>query len=123
MPLPMCTELPVKQSAQPTDGLEYEVANGNAVRNEGERHCWRMPIGAARPKNITFQVADVYKPLLSITRAADAGYECHLSSKGGFLLSDRKREIRPPSLGKGDLYVLKAWVKENNRVQDCPRQA
>ena len=70
-----------------------------------------MTRNARGPKNITFQVADVHKALLSITRAADAGYECHLHARGGFLLDVYKGE-NIPIARKGSLYVMRAWVKE-----------
>ena len=59
-----------------------------------------------------FQVANVHKALLSITRAADAGYECHLNNKGGFLLNVYTGE-RIPVMRRGNLYVMKAWVWED----------
>ena len=63
--------------------LEYDVANGQTIRNEGERRCLLMTVGAKMPKKMTFQVADVHKPLLSITRIADAGFDCWLGRFGG----------------------------------------
>ena len=36
-------------------------------------------------KKIIFQVADVHKPLLSVTRAADAGFDILLAKEGGCL--------------------------------------
>ena len=61
---------------------------------------------------VRFQVADVHKALLSITRAADAGFECHLGARGGCLLDTYTGE-RVPIARKGNLYVMKAWVKED----------
>ena len=69
-----------------------------------------MTRNARSPKRITFQVADVHKALLSITRAADAGYECHLNARGGYLLDTYTDG--PDSQEKGNLYVMRAWVKE-----------
>ena len=66
-----------------------------------------MTRNAPGPKNITFQVADVHKALLSITRAADAGYECHLNAHGGYLLDTHTGEKVPISR-KGNLYVMRA---------------
>ena len=63
------------------------------------------------PMNITFQVADAQITLLSITWAADAGYECHLDSHGGYLLDTHTGE-KVPIARKGNLYVMRAWVKE-----------
>ena len=67
--------------------------------------------GCKGAKKIVFQVADVHKALLSITRVADAGYECHLNKAGGYLLDVLTGE-KVPIIRKGNLYVMKAWVKE-----------
>ena len=86
MPLSMCSEITLHESERQRGRMEYEVANGETIPNEGERHCLMMTSGATTPKRITFQVADVHKAFLSITRVADAGYECHLNKTGGYLL-------------------------------------
>ena len=65
------------------------------------------------PKRIVFQMADVHKALLSITRIADAGYECHLGARGGRLLDVHTGETIPIAR-KGNLYVMKAWVKNDS---------
>ncbi len=57
-----------------------------AYQTMGEMKCLMMTRGATTPKRITFQVAEVTNTLLSITRAADAGYESPLNAKGGYLL-------------------------------------
>ena len=90
--------------------MEYEVANGASIPNEGERRCLMMTKGASLPKRITFQVADVHKTLLSITRAADVGYECHLNAKGGYLWDTFTGESIPIAR-EGNLYTMKAWVR------------
>ena len=69
-----------------------------------------------QPRHITFQVADVHKALLSITRAADAGYECHLGQRGGCLLDVYTGE-KIPIARKGSLYVMKAWVREDPEAE------
>ena len=71
-----------------------------------------MTRGAHTHKRITFQVAEVHKALLSITRAADVGYECHLSAKGGYLLDTWTGE-KVPIARKGHLYVMRALVRED----------
>ena len=70
-----------------------------------------MTHGATGPKRIVFQVAEVHKALLSITRAADVGYECHLNAKGGHLLDTwnwekvliarKGKPVRDEGLGEG----------------------
>ena len=63
------------------------------------------------PKRIAFQVADVHKALLSVTRAADMGYQCILGKEGGYLQDVRSAE-RIPIKRKGNLHVMRVWVKE-----------
>ena len=112
MPINMCSEIPLQESERQRKRMEYEVANGETIPNEGERHCLLMTMGAQMPKKIVFQVADVHKALLSITRVADAGYECHLSKAGGYLLDIYTGE-KVPITRKGNLYIMKAWVRED----------
>ena len=69
-----------------------------------------MARGAQLPKRITFHVADVHKTLMSITRAADAGYECHLDAKGGWLL-DTFTGDNIPIAREGNLYTMRALQK------------
>ena len=113
MPLSLCSDIPRHESEQQRSGLEYEVANGACIRNEGERRCLMMTKYANGPKRIVFQVADVHKALLSITRIADAGYECHLGARGGRLLDVHTGETIPIAR-KGNLYVMKASVKNDS---------
>lgn len=70
-----------------------------------------MTMGAKAPKRIIFQVADVHKPLLSISKVADAGYECHLHGHGGYLLDVSMGEkVRIQK--RGSLYPMRGWLKE-----------
>lgn len=108
----MCPEISVHESENQRKGLEYEVANGETIANEGERRCMLMTVGAEPPKRITFQFSDVHKPLLSISKVADAGYECHLNDRGGYLLDVYTGE-KVPIQRRGSLCVMRGWVKED----------
>ena len=90
----------------------YEAANGSSIYNVGERRCvvgtsWESP-----PKIMHFQVADVKKPLLSITRVADMGFECVLGRRGGYLLDTQSGE-HIPIQRKGSLYAMSLWVRDS----------
>lgn len=113
MPVGMCPGIGVHESENQRKGLEYEVASGETIANEGGKRCLLMTVGAKVPKRITFQLADVHKPLLSVTKVADAGYECHRNSFGGYLLDTFTGESVPIQR-KGSLYTMWAWVKEDN---------
>ena len=62
-------------------------------------------------KSITFQVADVHKPLLSVSRCADMGFRCVLEDNGGYL--EHKSGEKIALQRRDNLYVMKAWVKND----------
>ena len=68
------------------------------------------------PKTITFQVADVHTALLSISRGADLGYECHLGKDGGFL-EDQISGERIPLVRQEHLHMLRTWVRQDPFVR------
>ena len=112
IPVSSCS-FKVLPSYQTRHEMEYEVANGASIPNLGERKCIICTPGSLEEKRITFQVVDVHKPLLSVTRAADAGYDCLLTDAGG-APSLRLGGDRIPIRRKGDLYVMRYWVKSDS---------
>jgi hypothetical protein len=83
MPTRLCSHISIVQTEDSRRGMEYEVANGETIPNVGERRCLLMSEDSANPKRITFQCADIHKPLLSVSRCADLGYKCVLDDIGG----------------------------------------
>ena len=69
-------------------------------------HDQILKVGATVPKNIVLQSVNVHKVLLSFTKVADVGYECHLHSKEGCLFDENSGE-RVSIFRKGKLYVMK----------------
>ena len=94
-------------------GVEYEVANGASIANLGERRCQISIPGSEQVRDITFQVADVHKPLLSVSRCADMDYECRLGKSGGVLIEIETGEIIP-LVRSGNLYSMHVWVNNRN---------
>ena len=111
MPPGLCTGISISQSSC-SHGAEYEVANGETIPNLGERRCHMMTLGSTMAKKIVFQVADVHKPLLSISRCADMGFRCHLGKEGGFM-EDTVTGEHIPLHRRDNLYVMKAWVRSD----------
>ena len=62
------------------------------------------------PMGMAIQVADVHKPLLSLSRCADLGYESRFGKHAGFLIEVHTGEIIPLRR-VGNLYMLRVWVK------------
>ena len=111
MPSALCPGINIVENDLCKNGVEYEVANGESIANLGERRCEVMTIGSMIPKRIVLHIADVHKPLLSITACSDMGYDCYLSKKGGSLRDRLTGEVIPFER-RGSLYTLKMWVRQ-----------
>ena len=112
MPLSMCEGIDVIPSLASLRGMNYEVANGQLIPNLGERRCEMITPGSKRHKSITFQVADVHKPLLSVSSVASMGYECILNKDGGWLINRAAHEAIPLQR-KGNMYVFTCWLRKS----------
>ena len=108
MPSGLCPGISIIDNDLSRSGVEYEVANGESIANLGERRCQVMTVGSMIPKQITLQVADVHKPLLSITACSDMGFDCYLSKEGGSLRNRMTGEVIPLER-RGFLYSSRMW--------------
>jgi hypothetical protein len=65
---------------------------------------------ATSVKHINMQVADLHKALLSLSRCADMGFESRFGRAMGALIEEDTGEVIPLRR-KGNLYVLRCWLK------------
>ena len=70
--------------------------------------------GASTTKAMAIQIADVHKPLLSLSRCADMGFE-PFGKDYGALVDIEMGETTPPHR-QGDLYMLRVWVRTAIRL-------
>ena len=110
MPRLECPNIPITPSLQSIQGLEYEVADGHEIPNLGERQCVMWTEGATVGRRLNLQVADVHKALLSLSRCADKGFESRFGRKAGALIDEVTEEVIPLER-KGNLYVLRCWMR------------
>ena len=110
MPKTLCPKIPIRPSLQSLNMMMYEVADGKEIPNLGERACLMWTDGATQPRPINMQVADVHKPLLSLSRCADMGFESRFGRVAGALIDESTGDVIPLER-KGNLYVLKCWLK------------
>jgi len=111
MPSDECRHINIVSSEKSRSGFQYEIADGTEIPNKGERQCEVMTEGSGQVKRIHIQVADVHKCLLSITKVADMGFRCILEKQGGYL-EDVYTGEKTPIWRKGNLYVMKMWVRQ-----------
>ena len=67
-----CPHIPLAESPGSPAGQEYRTAGGERLRNKGQRHLQAWTDEGC-PVGMTHQVADVTKPLSSVSTMCDAG--------------------------------------------------
>ena len=115
MPIEMAKHIPIQPSLQSMMEMTYSIADGTEIPNLGERRCIMWTDGATTARKINLQVANVHKPLLSLSRCADMGFESRFGRIAGALIDSETGDVVPLQR-KGNLYVLKCWFKR------CPEK-
>ena len=90
------------------NGTVYMSADGGEIPNMGEQ---KVPFKTFEgfDGQVDFQVADVQRPLLSVTSMTGKGSRVEFDDHGGHIVSsDGKRRIRFHR--RGGVYVLDLWV-------------
>jgi hypothetical protein len=80
-------------------GKRYLSATGEAIPNLGQKALYGKT-REGQPRNITFQIAPVRKPLISVAKMGDAGNDVNLTDKP---------HIRNRLTGK--TFILDLWVR------------
>ena len=72
-------------------GMHYIAANGTKIMNQGEKTISGITEDNV-PLNMTWQVAEVKKPLASIGRICDAGNVAVFTKEGGYIVGRKTAE-------------------------------
>ena len=97
------------QGAASNRGVEYEVANGEKIQNLGEKKF----VGTSEEgteRNMTAQVCDVNKALLSVKRVVKAGNRVVFDEDGSYIEDKQTGEKMWMEENNG-MYILKLWVR------------
>lgn len=89
----------------------YKAARGSDIFSVGERRCLVAFGDGPGPVITQYQDADVRKPVLSVTTAAEEGCERVLVGQGGFL-SDTTAGHWASVKRKGDVYTTELLVRD-----------
>ena len=93
-------------------GVQYEMADGSLVDNEGEKKFTCISEENSQV-GITAQVCDINKGLLSVKRMVDKDHKVVFEKAGGYI-EDCKTGTKLWMTEDRGLYMLKMWVK--NRI-------
>jgi hypothetical protein len=89
-------------------GKRYLSATGEAIPNLGQKILYGKT-REGQPRNITFQIAPVRKPLISVAKMSDAGNDVNLTEKPHIRnrLTGQVTALRR----EGKTFILDLWVR------------
>lgn len=93
---------------RPKANTEYVTADGMRIPNLGEKRVHGTTSGGS-PLNVRFQVTQVEKPLMAVSKLVDAGHTVQFNEKGGQIVNNRSGRITE-FRRKDGVYVLDMWV-------------
>ena len=108
----MISSAEIRQGPQLKRGVQYEVANGIRIPNLGEKKFVATSEEGVK-RQITAQVCEVNKGLLSVRRMVQAGNTVVFTKKGSYIEDDHTRE-RMHMEEKNGMYMLKLWTRSEN---------
>ena len=115
----MLSMLELKESVHSKRGVTYEVANGIKIPNMGEKNfIGHTEDGHAR--NLTAQVCEVNKALLSVSRLVKAGNKVVFGDEDGNYIEDKVTKERMYIAEEGGMYALKMWVRRDGKHESAP---
>jgi len=102
-------------------GASYTCASGKPLPNLGEKRCDAYFGDSPTMRGLRMQVADISRPLLSVSRAVDSGCRV-VFDQGWSYIEDKGTGEKTSLVRKGGLYVVDSWVKakKNNTGHSSP---
>lgn len=110
------TGIPTQPGEKFAQGVRYTCAGGKKLPNLGEKRMLMVTADSKVQHNMTMQVAEVNRALMSVSRCVDAGNRVVFDDKWSFI-EDKKTGHRSTIHRRGNLYVLESWVKARGDAQ------
>ena len=102
----------IEESIGARTGVEYMTASGKRIANEGEV-VLPMATEEGRDINMKFQIANVNRPLASVSAVCAAGNRVLFEgSDGESYVENKKTKERLKVHMQGGVYLIPAWVKK-----------
>ena len=105
----MPSSVPTVPGSASRRGVEYEVANGHRLPNEGEKKFTAIT-EEGQEKKLVVQVCDVNQGLLSVSKATAANNRVVFDRDGSYIENKDSGEVTRLQ-EKNGMYILKLWVQ------------
>ena len=114
-PREMCPQYAVEDSDASRAGVYYTGANGGKLYNLGQTHVPVALDNGARAM-ATFQVAEVSRPLMSVSKVCEMGNRVIFGVNGGYILN-LETGGTTQFVKKEGIYIFNMWIPP---VSDSP---
>ena len=111
-PPSMLPNVPVRPSEGSKRGQKYTSASKHKIKNLGEQHC-RAFTENGEPTEVLFQVADVSKPLVSVSAICENGNRVIFGRSGG-VVQNLRTGNQIPFRRENGIYILSMWLLDGN---------
>ena len=100
--------MPIAESEGSKKGVHYVAAGGARIPNIGQKRVvFATPQGQVSA--MTFQVADINKPLASVSKICKKGHRVVFDDDGSYI-EHKSTKKRTMIRERNGVYVLDAWV-------------
>ena len=107
-PKDTCPQFAMEDSEASKAGVYYTGANGGKLFNLGQTHVPVALDNGARTL-ATFQVADVSRPLMSVSKVCEMGNRVVFGANGGYILN-LETGAATQFVKKDGIYVFNMWI-------------
>jgi hypothetical protein len=101
--------IPTQEGTASRRGVEYEVASGHFIPNEGEKKFEAMTEEGTN-KRMIMQVCDVTQGLLSVSKVVKAGNSITFDEDGSYIQNKASGDVTWMR-ERGGMYMLTLWVR------------
>ena len=104
----MANGVKIRETPASRAGLKYRAANGTSIANQGEKVIQGVTRDG-RKIGMTFQIADVTKPLGSVRAMLDAGNKV-VFERGNSYIMDKTGRIKTAIHERTGAFVFDLWM-------------
>ena len=110
-PPSMAPNAPTRPSEGSRRGMKYTSASKHKLPNLGEQHLQACTEDGT-PTEVLFQLADVSRPLVSVSAICEMGNRVIFGRCGG-VVQNLGTGVETPFHRKNGIYILSMWVKDS----------
>ena len=111
-PPSMLPNVKVKPSDGSRRGQQFTSASKHKLKNMGEQRC-KAYTENGEPTEVLFQIADVSKPLVSVSAICERGNRVIFGRCGG-VVQNLKSGTQVPFYRKNGIYILSMWLQDSD---------